>query len=175
MTIEELSSATADRYEKRMIGDVQKTTNFVRPPRMEPPNFSRQNLERDVSARATVPDEDSFITKEDGTTKAVTTPVNHLYEFTQAFKAIEPNLVNMISDDDRTRIIRSLYSPDSTITPYLHSHPETCILVASMLAFGIGIMCTSTNQSRDRNYTGDSPSATTYAASRLVSTINRPR
>lgn len=151
MTVEELSSATASRYESKMLHDVKSSTRVRSPPRPDPPMFGRESMEDAVSARATVRDfeeetEDPIETPSSNTSpnsaanetavsaKAVSVE-DEMEAFFSLFQRVEPQLHSFLSDADKKRIRRAL-RPPSTNT--LVSGNDQ-----AMLTIGVSILLTA--------------------------------
>ena len=141
MTVEDLSLATADRYETKMLHDVKSITRTRAPPRPDPPLFGRESMEDAVSARAAVMDE----SEQDSNTR-VAAPIektaikprtvtieDEINAFFTTFQRVESRLHMYLTNDDKVRIRTALSSPTQSVTQRIASDPGTTSLVVSVV------------------------------------------
>ena len=161
MTVEELSSATASRYESKMLHDVKSSARVRSPPRPDPPMFGRESMEDAVSARATVHD-----FEEDGENAIESPPTNNtspntttnnavvsakavsvedeMEAFFSLFQRVEPQLHSFLSDADKKRIRRALKPPSSNILPAGNDQAVLTIGVSILLTALVFYVCRPT-------------------------------
>ena len=144
MTLEELSSATASRYETKMLHDVKNSARVRSPPRPDPPMFGRESMEDAVSARAstTYEEEDDAPVPPEAETptvvsaKAVTVE-DEMEAFFTIFQRVEPQLHSFLSDADKTRIRAALKPPPPTTSMVAGVNDQ------AVLTIGISIILTA--------------------------------
>ena len=138
MTVEELSSATAGRYETKMLHDVKSGARVRSPPRPDPPMFGRESLEDAVSARASITHEteDAPVPHEPETptvsAKAVSVE-DEMEAFFTIFQRVEYQLHSFLSDADKKRIRAALKPPPSS----------NMVNDQAVLSIGISILLTA--------------------------------
>ena len=144
--MEDLSLATADRYETKMLHDVKNTARVRAPPRPEPPIFGRESMEDAISARAAVtdePDPEDTPTKKASSARAATIE-DEIDAFFTIFQRIEPRLHMYLTDDDKNRVRSALFPPTQTVSQRIISDPgATSLAVSVMLTILVLYVCTS--------------------------------
>ena len=117
MTLEDLSSAAADRYADRMMHDVRATSHIRFPPRLSPPASARESLaeheetEEVVSARVETPDAPPAAAPRPKSAQ------ERFQEFYAAFEHVESSLHTHLTPEDRERMARALAPPRAAPDP----------------------------------------------------------
>lgn len=189
MTAEDLSSATAHRYETKMLHDVKSSTRVRSPPRPDPPMFGRESMEDAVSARAVVSADgegadDAPRTAPTPTPAAsarATTMEDDMEAFFAVFQRVEPQLHAYLSDADRRRIRKSLAPPPLDLSAMLADQATLTIAISVVLTALVFYVCRTPTPRRVGGFR--SSSTTTRASSsddvvswnigRLLKPLNR--
>ena len=183
MTLEDLSVATAERYESRMMHDVKNTSQTRAPPRPDPPLFGRESMEDAVSARVAEnrhdgEDESPKQSDAKASARAVTIE-DEVDAFFTLFQRIESRLHLHLTEDDKKRIRDSLSVPSDPILKRITSDPATTTLIVSVLLTFVVIYVCNGNSRRvyaRGPYRGESRSELmTWNIGRLLKPLNRPR
>lgn len=141
MTVEELSSATASRYETKMLHDVKSSARVRSPPRPDPPMFGRESMEDAVSARAVAaetppPPPSPPATPGAAVSAKATSTEDEIDAFFAIFQRVEPQLHAFLSDADKKRIRRALHAPSS-------SGPALPMNEQALLTIGASVVLTA--------------------------------
>ena len=178
MTVEDLSVAAAERYETKMLHDLQTTTRVRAPPRPDPPVFGRESMEDAISARVAVETADTEeASKKPPASARVTTIEDDVDAFFALFQRIESRLHNHLTEDDKQRIRSALSPPSQSTLQHLVSDPTTVTFVVSILLTGVVIyVCNSSRRSHTRTpYRGEGRSEVmTWNIGRLLKPFIRP-
>lgn len=185
MTVENLSIATADRHETKMIHDVHSATRIRAPPRPDPPIFGRESMEDAVSARVVSPPSPDDPAPESSPTKApasarVATIEDEMDSFFAMFQRVESQLHLHLSEDDRSRIRSALSPPSEPILQRITSDPATTAFVVAVIVTGLVIyVCSNNNVRRPTSrtfYRGDGrKEIMKWNIGRLLKPISGPR
>ena len=183
MTVEDLSVATAERYENKMLHDVKNTAHVRAPPRPDPPIFGRESMEDAISARAAVVtgaeeyrDDERSPEPPKASAKAATIE-DEVTAFFAVFQRIESRLHLHLTDDDKKRIRNALTGPTEPILQRITSDPATNTLVISVLLTGVVLyVCNSSRRPYIRTpYRGESRSELmSWNIGRLLKPFSHP-
>lgn len=183
MTLEDLSVATAERYESKMLHDVKNTSQTRTPPRPDPPLFGRESMEDAVSARVAENlsdgDDESPKQSDAKASARAATIEDEVDAFFTLFQRIESRLHLHLTEDDKKRIKDSLYAPSEPIIKRITSDPATVTLIVSVILTCVVIYVCNGGSRRvftRRPYRGESSSELmTWNIGRLLKPLTRPR
>ena len=176
MTLEDLSAATAQRYENRMMHDVKHTTRLQGPPRPDPPAFGRNAMEDQEAASARVGRAVDIEEVRRATETRVTGVEDDVRVFFETFQRIELHLHKYLTDMDRRRIRNAIAPPDagllgdaSTLDPMV-----VALAVCAMVVLGGVYSCNARPPMRYRS-SADTLSVQGWNINRLLRPFNRSR
>lgn len=174
MTTEDLSAATADRHERKMVHDVQNTARVRAPPRPDPPVFGRESMEDAISARIVASDEpppSSTATPPSARENKPTTQ-DDIETFFTVFQRIETNLHAYLSNDDKDRI-RMALTPPHTMHPMAPDQAAVLAVCAVLVVFIVCHVFKQQQTSQRAPYRSSTSSESTDHTERMSWNIQR--
>ena len=148
MTVEDLSSATAERSTGRMQHDLKATTHIRTPPRPTPPSFAREAADV-VSARV-----DAI---EDSNTETLVQ--EDVRMFLAAFERLEPSLRSLLTPQQRARVAAAVNVPPPAPEPKPEPVPPPAqpiqqvlsdpIVAVALVAGGVALLAALVNRTQD--------------------------
>ena len=154
MTLEYLSSASAQRNEKRMSDDVLKTKRISHPPRVEPPVSSRESLSHNYNddlgqGNKIIIDQDVISARPSSVElndKLKTSQVEtlddraHVQRILSSLDSVYPNFYHNTSPEQRAFVRLATFPPSSQNLKSLYSNPGPTLLVTSVISLLVGIL-----------------------------------
>lgn len=164
MTAEDLSSATAHRYETKMLHDVKNSARVRTPPRPDPPMFGRESMEDVVSARAAMPANEVGTVEPDNASME-----DDMEAFFAVFQRVEPQLHAYLSDADRKRIRKSLAPPPLDLPAMLADQATLTIAISIVLTALVFYVCRTPSSQRVSGFRSSGSAAKTSPSDDVVS------
>jgi hypothetical protein len=151
MTLEDLSSASAQRNEKRMTDDVLKTKLISHPPRLQPPLSSRESLSHNYN------EESNEIILDDDVVSARPSSVelnkrlarsqvetlddkDHVKRIMSSLESVYHNFHYNTTPEQRAFVRLATCPPHSHSVKSIYSNPGTTVLITSMISLLVGIL-----------------------------------
>lgn len=143
--MEDLSSASARRNERRMSDDVHKTTRIAHPPRLDPPVSSRASLSQNVSYEDKENDDmtvsarnASSSDKKEAPVKEELTPMDHVHRVLVSLEQAYPFFFGATTPQQRA-FVRSATSPPG-ILKGVYTNPGITAVLATLVGFLCGLL-----------------------------------
>jgi hypothetical protein len=171
MTLEDLSSASAQRNEKRMTDDVFKTKRIAHPPRVQPPLSSRESLSHNyddyeennelilddelVSAKVSSVELDKKL----NTSKVETLDdKDHVKLIMSSLDTVYYNFYYNTTPQQRAFVRLATCPPHSHTLKSLYSKPISTLLISSIISLLVGMLISNKSANIYPNFRGVSKS-----------------
>ena len=153
MTLEDLSSASAQRNEKRMTDDVFKTKRIAHPPRVQPPLSSRESLSHNYNdseeSSEIILDDDvvsARLASVELNTKLTTSQVetldvkDHVKRIMSSLDSVYHNFYYNTTPEQRAFVRLATCPPRLHSLKSLYSNPGTTLLITSIISLLVGVL-----------------------------------